>query len=38
MDDPEEGVGEDPLLELEVVGRVPLEVVLVGVSPLVVLP
>jgi len=38
VDDPDDGVGTDPLLELEVVGRVPLEVVLTGVSPLVVPP
>jgi len=38
VDDPDDGVGTDPLLELDVNGTAPLEVVLEGVTPLVVPP
>jgi len=38
VDEPDDGVGTDPLLELEVDGTVPLEVVLEGVSPVLVPP
>jgi len=38
VDEPDDGVGTDPLLELDVNGRVPLEVVLAGVSSVLVPP